>query len=99
MGQYINPPDMTKERFLHESGRRIKHPIEAAPDEFPVCLVDNGPFTAAGIAYDDREVEEFSKPTDHRPKAWFAVKRSLLTPYMSDYAWRAAVAADVARMG
>lgn len=39
----------------------------------PVVLVDNGPFRAAGIAYDEQEYERFTDPRDERPKQVFLV--------------------------
>ena len=39
----------------------------------PVVLVDNGPFTAAGIAYSKRELEAFTDERDLRPKRFFIV--------------------------
>jgi len=60
MGYYINPVNgMSKEDWLYKT--------------FPVCLVDNGLFKAAGIAFDKRELEIFLNPDDHRPKDWFLV--------------------------
>ena len=43
-------------------------------------LADNGPFTAAGICYDDRELQDFARP-DGRWKDWFAVSKDKLKPY------------------
>jgi hypothetical protein len=55
MGIYINPTNMTKEAWLFENGVRLP---AGAPRKFhstanylPVCLVDNGLFTAAGIVF------------------------------------------------
>ena len=86
MGYYINPEVGTKEAWLAENGSRITA-VEAK--EYPsnqgrvlVCLVDNGPFTAAGIAFDDEERDAFMDP-DGRPKKWFLVKRELLKPFCS----------------
>jgi len=45
----------------------------------PVCFVDNGPFTAAGIAFDSNELAAFANPSDHRPKLWFIVPIDKLT--------------------
>jgi hypothetical protein len=80
MGYYINPRNCTKETWLAEHGQPITlayakaHP---AGDRVVVCLIDNGPFTAAGIAYDDRERDAFAHE-DIRPKAWYLVPRALL---------------------
>jgi len=78
MGYYINPVNgMDKEDWLYEYGS-----VVAAPnaDRFnfdgktlPVCLVNNGLFKAAGIAFDKRELEIFLNPDDDRPKDWFLV--------------------------
>ena len=76
MGCYINPETETKEEFL----RRVGTPLQEAPkwDEIPkgslaVCWVNNGPFSAAGVAFDERELEAFMVPEDRRPKKWFIV--------------------------
>lgn len=79
MGCYINPPGESKESFLMREGRSIR-PSEAVitDSELPVCLVDNGPFRAAAIGYNNAEVRAFSDPTDLRLKVWFMVKREVL---------------------
>lgn len=45
------------------------------PNQVPVCVVDNGPFEAAGVAYDEREYYRFHNP-DGRPKLWLLMKKS-----------------------
>ena len=80
MGYYINPKSGTKEQWLAEYGKLIpmydaEH--HKAGDSVVVCLVDNGMFTAAGIAYDDRERDAFAIP-DGRSKQWYLVRRKLL---------------------
>lgn len=83
MGYYINPPDMSKEDFLHKHGKPIQaHEVKSQYGNgvLPVCLVDNGAFTAAGIAYDEREADAFLC-NDGRPKQWFAVGVTELGPY------------------
>lgn len=62
--------------FTVPSARRIARAAEADETEFPVCVVDNGLFEAAGICYDAHEVEAFNDPTDMRPKKWVAVPRA-----------------------
>lgn len=86
MGYYINPKDMSKEKFLAIYGYPVTHEQASkcsAGDEgkLVVCLVDNGMFTAAGIAYDDRERDAFMLP-DGRDKKWYLVDKELLKPYM-----------------
>lgn len=88
MGMYINPQDMTKEEFLQKYGLEITQ--QQAHDSFPidkvypVCLVNNGGFTAAAIAYCIEEYQELTKPHDVRPKKWFAVHEDDLKPYMAN---------------
>jgi hypothetical protein len=83
MGYYINPRNCSKEEFLALHGEQLPN----TPSEWdfssyllPVCLADNGPFTAAGICYDARELEDFARP-DGRPKLWYAVSKEALKPY------------------
>ena len=83
MGYYIDPDNCSKEEWLRDNATRIQ-PQEAMDsltnNTIPICLVHNGAFTAAGIAYDKREIEEFSRP-DGRPKIWFKADRELLRPW------------------
>ena len=88
MGYYINPTDgLTKEEFLAKYGTKIS-PVMAAEFNYiddtgylPVCWVNNGPFTAAAIAIDQREMDEFQAP-DPRPKKWYFVPKSVLNPFL-----------------
>lgn len=75
MGYYINPVGIEKEEWLILHGNLIDPHSKIEEDERIVCLIDNGPFTAAGICYDDRELKEFrDDPTDTRHKLFFVVK-------------------------
>lgn len=83
MGVYVNPIDMTKEEWLESFGEKLSEApasIDEHPGSLPVCLVDNGLFTAAGVAYSEVELEVFAyRPGDTRPKTWYwvPVKRLL----------------------
>jgi hypothetical protein len=81
MGAYINPVNQSKESWLKEHGEAIDEAPKSFDErmklELPVCLVDNGPFTAAGIAFDERELQAFTYP-DHRPKQWYWVSTKKL---------------------
>jgi hypothetical protein len=80
MGCYVNTEDGNKERWLEKNGIVVLPPIklEDLPDtHLFVCLVDNGPFTAAGIAYDKDELDVFTRP-DGRQRVWFMVSKEKL---------------------
>lgn len=80
MGAYVNPPRTTapsKEAWLNEHGLVTNDP-KITETELPVCLVDNGAFTAAGIAYTETELRRMQLPLDTRRKVWYQVKRELL---------------------
>lgn len=74
MGVYLNPKKISKEEWLENKAYAsdINHKLPF--DEIiksgmlPVILVDNGPFTAAGIAYDEREYLYFTADDDPRPR-------------------------------
>ncbi len=75
MGLYIDPPDISKEAWLHAHAHRIRSKpiwnlinLEAF---LPVVLADNGSFTVAGIAWCERELNRFTQPNDHRPKTFY----------------------------
>jgi len=74
MGAYINPPNgVSKEAWLEEFAIEVPRPKNWSEVDgaLPVCLVDNGPFTAAAVCFSDREFEDFADPRDHRQKRWF----------------------------
>lgn len=89
MGAYINPVDETKESWLQKNATLAGHAnapktINDVPNHLPVCLVNNGPFTAAGIAFDERELAAFIYP-DGRYKEWYWVEtEKLMDPNVSD---------------
>ena len=81
MGYYIDPKTMSKEAWLAEHGTEVSLNAinldfdRLAPKEVVVVLMDNGPFTAVGIAYSKEELEVFTSPTDYRFKQYFIVGR------------------------
>jgi hypothetical protein len=74
MGCYINPKGESKEDWLGSEAV----PLPSEPPEcfrpldgwMIVCLIDNYAYTAAGVAFNDRELAAF-KSLDDRPKWWF----------------------------
>ena len=84
MGIYVNPSDCDKETWLCRYGEIIMgQGVSRAPSTYKsgdclaVCLVDNGGFTAAGVAYNESELASFAYP-DGRDKVWFWVPLSAL---------------------
>jgi len=81
MGYYVNPPLSTKEDFLADNGVIV--PFETKwndipKDCLPVMWVNNGPFTAAAIGFNPKELDAFREPKDNRPKKLFVVEKSKL---------------------
>lgn len=76
MGCYVNPTDRSKEQWLMQNGQPVQRQlVQITADALPVCLVDNGMFTAAAVCYSESELNAFSLPNDPRPKFWFMVPR------------------------
>jgi hypothetical protein len=76
MGCYINPKTETKESFLLREGQQLSQAPrwKDVPSGFlPVVLVQNTGFTAAGVAFNEKELAVFAKPTE-RPEMWFLVE-------------------------
>ena len=77
MGCYIETgAAKNKAKWLVENASGTIVP-RATPthDSIPVVVCDNGPFEAAGIAYDEYELRNFSDPFDHRQKTIVMVPR------------------------
>jgi hypothetical protein len=76
MGLYIDPPNMSKEQWLALNAV-TSSPVAPAKHYnghlVAVCLVDNGMFTAAAIAYNEGELFRFRDDNSPRPKMWFQV--------------------------
>lgn len=84
MGAYINPYTETKESFLEREGTPITKNVAMwhvdFHNELLVALINNGDFTAAAIAFDDRERDEFTNPEDNHPINYYLVQRDKLYP-------------------
>jgi len=78
MGYYVNAPGLfgvpgAKELYLARRGRQLSSAprwSEIPDGEVAVCLVNNGPFTAAAIAYSERDLAELAR-SDGRQSWWF----------------------------
>jgi len=82
MGFYVNPKDCSKEEWLKQNAVLVSSDFvydEVSKLEYyPICLVDNGSFTAAAILYNEEEADRFRRPSDLRPKKfWVALKEDL----------------------
>jgi len=80
MGYYIEvPEDKNKAQQIVElyGGRIVSRPPsfeDITPNEAIICVVDNGPFEAAGFAYSQHELHVFTS-VDGRPRTWVIMDR------------------------
>lgn len=85
MGYYINPENESKEAFLAKNGREVSRAEvmrhDFAGDSLPVVLVNNFSFTAAGIAYDKQELDDWMNDRSGRPVRFFVVSKKNLEPW------------------
>lgn len=88
MGFYVNPTDMSKEDWFAKNATPLSISLSPkqlhyspASNSVACVLVDNGGFTALGICYSQRELEDFAK-NDGRLKIWGYFPRSLVEPYL-----------------
>jgi hypothetical protein len=73
MGAYVNPKNESKENFLSREGTPCSTTIkwfEIPNGKLPVFLLDNVIFTAAGIAFSEKELQEFSREDGRRKRAY-----------------------------
>lgn len=87
MGYYIGVPKNKgkAEQLAKLYGAQI---LPAQPHSFAdvsdgkavICVVDNGPFEAAGLCYSEREFESFAAPDmagPQRPRIWVLMDKTL----------------------
>lgn len=85
MGLYVNPTNTTKEEWRLANARRATaEDITGAgfagvinEGRIPLVWMDNGPFSAVGVAFNQREAEDFARH-DGRAKLFFTVPRDSL---------------------
>ena len=84
MGLYINPPTMTKEEFLAAHAERVteqriqKFLFDPDKMALPLCLVDNGNFTALAVGFDKQETLRWHDKRDFRPKKFYIICKNVL---------------------
>jgi hypothetical protein len=87
MGLYINPPGMTKEKFLQNHAERVTEdrvkefnfdPMLGHTLQLPLCLVDNGHFTALAVGFEKEETLRWFNPQDFRPKRFYFVAKEVI---------------------
>lgn len=91
MAYYVNPPNETKEAFLARVGMEIPKVStlrEYRGDRRLVVWKNNGPFTAAGVPADDRDlVEGFQTSGDWRETKYYSVPLSELQAVVTERDW------------
>ena len=78
MGYYIETNGVkNKTEWIIANAKGIEQngPMPGNKDMIPVVVVDNGPFEAAGIAFDQDELYAFTRVSDTRPKRFLLVPR------------------------
>jgi hypothetical protein len=87
MGFYVNPCDCSKEEWLIKNSvkqSKVAPKWSDIDDEhLAVCLVDNLMFTAAGVAYNEYDLECFARDDD-RDKIWYIVPIKKLKEVIPD---------------
>ena len=94
-GKYINvapregqTADQAKYVFCRANGMSLDKKsfdsfvLADRPNYIPVCIVDNGPFTAAMICDCQSEIDYVRDNPDSRPKIYFSVRKDALEPYL-----------------
>ena len=79
MGLYLEPPvTIGKAAWLIANAGATEIP---APDTFAfgpssciICVIENGPFDAAGVIFDERELHDFLHDGTGRPRTWLLIK-------------------------
>ena len=80
MGYYIPGPPKGKAEFIvnEYQGEIVNMPLyfnQFGDDKVVICVVDNGPFEAAGYCFSEDEFQVFSCSADNRPKTWLVMNK------------------------
>lgn len=91
MGFYLGPKEDNRE-WLAKHGREIDYESAkehdfSSNDEFLVVFLDNGFFTAIGVAYSAAEFARFTHLEDERPKQFYLVSQDDLHSVMDLSQW------------
>lgn len=93
MGYYVNPPDMSKEKWLQENAiylpyrkpEVLREIVKTDKENAILVLIDNGLFTACGVIFSEKEFDAFTKEDDKRPKKYFITARENLKEVVEDF--------------
>ena len=88
MGYYINSTGKSQlmahekaEGLVSDCGaERVQQPPDfdnIPEDKSLICVVNNGPFEAAGLIFSPDELNEFNRFDDIRPKTWLLMDKKL----------------------
>lgn len=81
MGFYIQGPNNLKADYLIQNHQaKVVSQTDAKmlvekDEEAVVCVVENGPFDAAGLAFNLRELEAFTLDSDPREKTFLVMNK------------------------
>ena len=87
MGMYIQTPFAKgkADYLISKYGAEEIELSDVPRNGVMVCVVDNGRFEAAAIAYDQDEIYAFATP-DGRPKRWLLMAAGVVASLNSEYA-------------
>jgi hypothetical protein len=83
MGYYIEVPNPTHkaEQLVRLHGAELvllPELFDFSGDYALICVVENGLFDAAGVAYSPSERDAFNNPDDTRDKVWLKLPKSVV---------------------
>lgn len=95
MGYYLEVPENNNKagQLIHlhgavDTGLPPKRLADIPKGKVLICVVQNGPFDAAGIVYSQRELEDFGETDSGRHRTWLLMdveKVVELKPHLAKY--------------